>query len=146
MRTFLVYLLTFLLMIILPSWASPKKGSIHLTIEAFKSNKGKVLVAIYNSAQTYLDEEKALLKKIIHIQNQKATVKLDELPFGEYALVCFHDENSNQKLDKSMMGIPKEGFGFSNNAKPVFGPPSFAKCRIQLNQSEYYTAIKLMYF
>ena len=147
MRTVLTYLLTILIIIVLSSWSFvSRKGSIHLTIEACKSDKGKVLIALYDNAKGYLNEEKAVIKKVVRIRNKKAILKLEGLPFGEYAVACYHDENSNLRLDKNIVGIPKEGFGFSNNVKPVFGAPSFSKCRFQLNKSEYYTAIKLLYF
>ena len=46
---------------------------------------------------------------------------------GKYAFRFFHDENSNGKLGTNWLGIPNEGFGFSNNAKGTFGPPAFEK-------------------
>ncbi|MCP4022677.1 MAG: DUF2141 domain-containing protein, partial [Desulfobacteraceae bacterium] len=47
------------------------------------------------------------------------------LPYGEYAVQVFHDENSNTKLDKRIFGIPIERYGFSNNASGKFGPPEY---------------------
>jgi uncharacterized protein (DUF2141 family) len=45
---------------------------------------------------------------------------------GKYAFKYFHDENNNnKKMDTNVIGIPKEGYGFSNNAKGRFGPPDF---------------------
>jgi uncharacterized protein (DUF2141 family) len=43
-----------------------------------------------------------------------------------------HDSNSNQKLDTNWIGIPKEGYGFSNNAKATLGPPSFDQVKFNL--------------
>lgn len=48
-----------------------------------------------------------------------------ELPEGVYAIKLFLDLNGNQKVDTNFLGIPKEPFGFSNNAKARLGPPSF---------------------
>lgn len=50
------------------------------------------------------------------------TVKL-YLPQGSYAIACFHDENDNDKLDRAFSGFPTEAYGFSNDARGVFGPP-----------------------
>jgi uncharacterized protein (DUF2141 family) len=44
---------------------------------------------------------------------------------GTYAIAVYHDENSNGKLDSNFIGIPREGVGFSNNAKGHMGPPKF---------------------
>ena len=50
---------------------------------------------------------------------------------GDYALAVIHDENGNGKLD-TFAGIPREGYGFSNNAPVRFGPPRFAAARFTL--------------
>ena len=52
-------------------------------------------------------------------------LEVKDIPQGKYAFKYFHDENMNKELDTNKLGIPKEGFGFSNNARGLFGPPSF---------------------
>lgn len=47
------------------------------------------------------------------------------LPPGNYGVAAIHDENSNHKLDRNFIGIPKEGFGFANNPRVLLSPPSF---------------------
>jgi uncharacterized protein (DUF2141 family) len=46
-------------------------------------------------------------------------------PAGSYAPVVLHDENMNGKLDTNWLGVPKEGYGFSNDARASVGAPSF---------------------
>ena len=48
-----------------------------------------------------------------------------ELPKGTYAIGIFVDANYNNKMDRNFFGVPKEQYGFSNDAKGSFGPPSF---------------------
>lgn len=67
------------------------------------------------------------------------------LPEGVYAVSVFHDENMNQKLDKNFMGIPKEGYGASNNPKKKMGPPDFEETKFQLSGQAQSLEIKLMY-
>lgn len=50
------------------------------------------------------------------------------VPPGDYAVTVFHDENDNGKFDMNWMGMPLEGYGFSNNVKPRFKAPSFDEC------------------
>jgi uncharacterized protein (DUF2141 family) len=52
-----------------------------------------------------------------------------ELPFGEYAIKIYHDENGNDELDTNFLGIPKEGVGFSNNPSARFGEPGFDEAK-----------------
>jgi uncharacterized protein (DUF2141 family) len=61
------------------------------------------------------------------ITDNKCVIVVNNLKQGKYAFKYFHDENKNEKLDVNWMKIPKEGYGFSNNAKGTFGPPSFEK-------------------
>ena len=46
------------------------------------------------------------------------------------------DANENEKLDTNFLGIPKEQFGFSNDAKGSFGPPSFESASFEVTQSK----------
>jgi len=52
---------------------------------------------------------------------------------GTYAIFVFHDANSNNKIDKNFIGIPKEGYGASNNKLPFAGAPSFNENKFSLN-------------
>ena len=67
------------------------------------------------------------------------------VPDGVYAVSVFHDENMNQKLDKNFMGVPKEGYGASNNPKKKLGPPNFSETKFQLNGTQQSLEIKLVY-
>jgi uncharacterized protein (DUF2141 family) len=69
----------------------------------------------------------------------------NNLPAGVYAVSVFHDENMNQKLDKNFVGIPKEGYGASNNPRKKMGPPTFEETKIQVSGAEQSLQIKLMY-
>jgi uncharacterized protein (DUF2141 family) len=74
-----------------------------------------------------------------------AQVTLKNLPRGVYAVSVFHDENMNGRLDKNVLGIPKEGYGASNNPRKSMGPPKFAEAKFQLDQPEKVLEIKLLY-
>jgi len=67
------------------------------------------------------------------------------MPQGDYAISLFHDENANGKLDTVMM-IPKEGFGFSRDARVVFGPPRFAAAAFRVGSAPLSQHIRLRYF
>ncbi|MDQ2832516.1 MAG: aldehyde dehydrogenase family protein [Acidobacteriota bacterium] len=55
-------------------------------------------------------------------------IKLYDVPPGRYAVAVYLDVNSNRKLDKNLLGIPREPVGVSNNPKPHMGPPRFSEC------------------
>jgi uncharacterized protein (DUF2141 family) len=56
-----------------------------------------------------------------------------------------HDENDNGKLDSGTFGIPREGFGFGNDAMGTFGPPSFKKASITVEQGKISISISMRY-
>ncbi len=98
-------------------------SQLKLTVEinGLKSSKGQVLFQLLDENQKELKGVKA------EIKNNVCIIVVNDLKPGKYGFQYFHDENNNSTMDKSMLGIPKEGFGFSNNAKASFGPPSFEK-------------------
>lgn len=69
-----------------------------------------------------------------------------DLPPGHYAAQAFHDENSNTKVDRALFGIPKEGVGFSNDARISFGPPSWKNAVFGFGGGNAVIGFKLRYF
>lgn len=69
-----------------------------------------------------------------------------DLPPGQYAAQAFHDENSNAKVDRALFGIPKEGVGFSNDARIGFGPPSWKNAVFGFAGQNAVIGFKLRYF
>jgi uncharacterized protein (DUF2141 family) len=63
---------------------------------------------------------------VIKIRKTQARCDFEDIPPGTYAMAVIHDENMNGKLDTNRLGIPREGYGFSNDAKGWLGPPSFS--------------------
>lgn len=93
---------------------APEPGHLKVTVEGLRSGKGLVHLCLTESANRFLRcKEGAALARTIPAGNVGA-LDLGPVRPGTYALLIVHDENGNGKLDM-MMGIPREGFGFSNN-------------------------------
>jgi len=119
-------------------------GRIIVNISGFPSSDGFAMVALNNSKESYKGgEEAAIAKTKTMVVDQKAQVIFTNLPYGLYGISIYHDENSNGEMDKNAMGIPKEAYGFSNNAKGFFGKPSYKDVMFQLNSAEMQIAINL---
>lgn len=102
----------------------------HLTVKITRlhNNTGSVLVSLFREGTGFPDDaSRALARQKATITDKGATLLFRDIPPGNYAVAILHDENNNQKMDKNFFGIPKEGYGFSNNASAPFGPPSFRK-------------------
>jgi len=98
-------------------------SQLTLTIEIndLRNNNGQVLLMLNNEKG---DKIVGITQNIV---DNKCILVIKNLKPGKYAFKYFHDENKNDKLDLNWIGIPKEGYGFSNNAKGILGPPSFSK-------------------
>jgi uncharacterized protein (DUF2141 family) len=105
---------------------SAQTEGIRVEISKLRNSNGHVLISLYRDGNGYPDDpEKAIRKARISIKNNTAWVVFTGLPAGEYAVAILHDENDDQKMNKTMLGLPNEGYGFSNNVMGTFGPPSF---------------------
>jgi uncharacterized protein (DUF2141 family) len=62
-----------------------------------------------------------------------------------YASAVLHDENQNSKMDFNFLGMPLEGYGFSNDAGALFGPPSFAAASFRLLPRASQITVKIRY-
>jgi uncharacterized protein (DUF2141 family) len=99
----------------------------------------KIWVSVF-SEKDFL--EKSIQTKSVVVSASKAIVEFD-LPPGEYAVSTYQDVNSNGKLDRYIIGKPKEPYGFSNNVKP-FGKPSYKDCKFTLTNSPKSISITLI--
>lgn len=131
-----------LLSILLISPAKIFAFEINVDILNVKNNIGNISIGLFNSKDTFLS--KPFKGLILKTQSNTMKCQFQNIPNGTYAIALYHDENLNKKLDKNFFGIPKEGYGFSNNAKPLFGPPSFEKAKFVVNNDANLT-IKLNY-
>lgn len=106
-------------------------GDLLITVEGFENSEGVARVALVISKETF-SEEKPFKGYEFKIVNNRVVETLS-LPYGEYAVKVFHDENSNGELDKRLFGIPAEAYGFSNDARGTMGPPEYEKAAFKLD-------------
>ena len=118
-------------------------GKVSVKVSDLKNDQGVVRVALFNSADTYnkskSSEDKAggaFKKGTAQIKSQKATFSFDNLPYGEYAIKIFHDEDNSGKFVTGLFGIPKVEYGFSNNALGKMGPAPYDKAKFKLDAPE----------
>lgn len=116
--------------------------SLEVSVKNIRNTNGSIRVALFTNAEDFL--KKAVKNKVLKVEGSEMTVLFEGLEPGDYAISIIHDENDNGGLDSNAIGIPREGFGFSNNARGMFGPPSFEKAKITLNSGANTTTISLV--
>lgn len=114
-------------------------------IDGFRNQKGNAGITVFTSHDGWPENnDKAVTHGGHPFTGDRATMEL-QLPAGRYAIAVIHDENSNHKLDRNMIGWPKEGFGFSNNPKVNLSAPSFDTAAMQVSCPVTDITIHLIY-
>lgn len=105
-------------------------ADLTINIDGVASADGQVMVALFNSADTFLAKPVRAVAAPAH----EGTVQLQVagLPAGDYAFAVYHDANGNGQLDRNSVGMPTEDYAFSNNAFGKRGAPSYDDARIVL--------------
>ncbi len=128
-------------LILCTSSAALHAADLTIQIEDVKSATGTLMVALYNSPETFL--KKPLTGVAVKAKQDSNTVVIKDLPAGEYAFAVYHDVNQNAKMDTNVLGIPTEDYGFSNNALGKMGPPSFVAAKFAVPESGMTTSLSL---
>lgn len=119
---------------------------LNVTITNVRSAKGLIAVSLYAD-----DPKKFLAKRgslyVGRVPAQQGTTRMCiHLPApGVYGLAVYHDENGDRKFNRNAIGLPAEGYGFSNNAPTFFGLPSFGRVRMSVPRSGFETSLRLKY-
>ena len=127
MRTIL-----FLSMMLAASIAGAQ-NKLTVVVDGIEKSTGKVLVAVYDSANF---QKQALYYGMAKVEpeQEEVTIVIENVASGKYAVAVFHDENDNNKLDTGTYGIPIEKYGYSNNARGAMGPPAFKDCMFTIEE------------
>ena len=111
---------------------TPAENIIHVDVGGLRSDKGQMLCALFSSAEAVPTKaDKAIARLTAKIAERQAICDFTGVAPGTYAVSVVHDENSNGKLDRNFIGMPREGVGASNDAKGHMGPPKFNAASFQ---------------
>ncbi len=111
-------------------------SDIVVTINRIQGSEGKISIGLFITENGWPEAGKELIGAFVNISTNTIRYVFREIPNGVYAIAIFHDENMNNKLDKGLFGIPKEGYAFSNNIFGTFGPPTFEDASFAVNENK----------
>lgn len=112
-----------------------KTGMLIVLIDGFENDRGDARMGLCKSSEEYKSEWEMFRQAVLPIKSGKVEWVLKDLPWGEYAVKVYHDKNANGILDKNAVGIVKEAYGFSNNARGIFGPPDYEAVAFKFEQA-----------
>jgi uncharacterized protein (DUF2141 family) len=120
-------------------------GELAVTISDIRADQGQLLVAVVNSDAGWDNQEKPVaVDKVAAVKadGEGRIVLRFNLPAGSYAVQVMHDENDNGKLDTNFMGLPVEGYGFSNNPQ-VMRRALFDEARFTITEAPAAIVVRL---
>ncbi len=128
--------LVFSLLFALETLGQSNLTNLQVSISGASSDVGSIRILVFSKPSGFPDQVKQAVRSIsLPSKNGKASFKLTDLPTGTYAIGVIHDQDNNGKLSTNAVGYPTEKFGFSNNPKVYFGPPSFEKAAFVLGKT-----------
>ncbi|SEO38856.1 Uncharacterized conserved protein, DUF2141 family [Duganella sp. CF517] len=120
--------------------ATVSAATIEVKVSSVVGGRGKVNVAVCDKERFLKD---CLYSGSAPAQAGETVVTIQNVPKGTWAVLAYQDENQNDKLDRNLIGIPSENYGFSRDARGKFGPPDFSDAAIDVRDDAMAVTIKL---
>ena len=127
--------------------SAPQQDVLRVHLDGFRNNNGKAHCSLFNDPPAFPEHGERAFKEgeAPSIRNAYAEIDFTGIPPGKYALVCYHDENGNGKFDESALGMPKEGYCFSDSVKPTLSAPTFNACAFDYQGGDQSISITMIY-
>ena len=126
---------------------SSSKARLFVHVQGLRNAEGIAGALLFQSARGFPDTKvQAFRMSGAHIRGNAATIVFTDLPSGQYALSVIHDENENRAMDKNLLRLPAEGFGFSNNPDTGLRLPAFSESSFDFTgDKDQHIYIKIRY-
>ena len=126
---------------------SQNPADLRVEVEGLRNQEGKLSITLFNNAEGFPEDiDNAFKWRTVDLREGKPVFVFKDLPAGEYAYAILHDEDGDGEMKKNLLGIPREGFGFSNNYEPKIKNPSFKDASFFLRGTSVTHEINIIYF
>lgn len=119
-------------------------AELAVTVRGVANDNGHILVAAC-TPETFLGAQCPYTGRAAAAKGE-VRVLVSGIETGAYAIQSFHDENDNFDIDRSLLGLPREGMGFSRDAPMRFGPPRFEDAVVQVTGDRSEVEFRMRYF
>ena len=124
--------------------ASLHAATLHVTVEGIRNDSQPVRVLLFNTPDSFPDEEQSFKVQTTRATQGTAVVEFADLNPGPYAIMAYHDENEDNRLNRVLGMWPSEGYGLSLNPL-IMGPPPFQEAAFELPAHGLSVTISLQY-
>ena len=123
------------------------QSAINVNIGKIRNNKGVCCVLLFTDPSAFPgDAKRAIASKVIKAEKGVRNIRFEKIPPGTYAIAVIHDENEDGLLNTNFLGIPKEGYGASNNNLPMTSAPKFSGSSFTISGKDKTLEIGLKYY
>ncbi len=123
------------------------KGNLNVQVTGLRNQQGQLCIKLFSNSQGFPEgSQKGTRQQCVKITDNLMKFNFSNLTSGGYAVAVYHDANNDNKLNRNSLGMPTEGYGFSNN--PVYtrtGPPKYGEAVFLLAGPNTNVTIKLKY-
>ncbi len=124
--------------------AAVEAGQITVHIQGVRSDDGLVRIGVFSDESSF-PQGNRIAGQSVQARRGDVIATFDDLAPGVYAIAIHHDEDGDGEFDTTFIGLPDEGYGFSNDAPVVFGPPKFDEAAIAVVQDGVTTELRVRY-
>lgn len=126
-----------------PAMALPAAAAdVRLVVSNVKAGKGHVRASLCDEAR--FGKEGCPYHEAVAANGETVELVFEGIPPGRYAIQVLDDENDNEEMDFTSLGLPEERFGFSNNVRPIFSMPAFERAAFTVGADDVTLTIKLL--
>ncbi|MEE8622973.1 MAG: DUF2141 domain-containing protein [Alphaproteobacteria bacterium] len=133
------------LAILLAAAGPAEAADLSVNVTGLRSGDGDVQFGLYATPETFPMREGRLAGAAVKAKAKGVQAVFPDLAPGTYAVAVYHDENGNARFDQGFLGIPLEGYAFSNGASAFLGPPDFAEAAITVGTGAAEITIRMNY-
>jgi uncharacterized protein (DUF2141 family) len=125
---------------------APGAARLLVSVTGARSAAGSVAITLYGSRpEAFLARGGRLARQRVPLAGGRAEACFALSASGTYAVAVYHDENGDRDFNRSMLGLPAEGYGFSNDAPTPIGLPAFDAVRFAVAPGDNRMVIRLRY-
>lgn len=108
-------------------------ANVTVTIIDIEEPSGNMSIAIFDNSDEFPKSINSYSKTRVPVNSEICQYTFQDIPYGQYAVAVYHDLDKNGELDRNWLGIPKEPYGFSNNASSKIGPPDYEDAIVEID-------------
>jgi len=122
------------------------QASLEVRVTGLRNLEGTLKIAICANPECYEDMTGHIATASVPITDNSMSVMFDNLFPSKFVVMLYHDEDNNGDLETNFLGLPLEGYGFSNNVEPSFGKPDFDELAIEVPEDGHKEVIQMIYY